>query len=369
MYEVLRFEPVYKDYIWGGRRLADYGKVLPADGRVAESWELSCQANGLSIVDHGRHAGQILDALVRRDPVGMLGARLAAETGGDFPMLIKLIDAQGDLSVQVHPDDRAARRLEGVPYGKNEIWYVLHAPPGARLIAGLREGVTREELEACIAEGRTLDALQQVEVVAGDVINIPAGLVHAITAGLIIYEVQQSSDTTYRLYDYGRLGADGAPRPLHIEQALEVIDFEAAAGGAARPFAGYLRPAHAEDLAVESGELSRRLLVLNRYFSVERQALAGRARWSGDTDQFRILTVLEGELALRWGEDEAAQSLALERGRTVFVPAALGALEMEGEATLLVSWAGDRPLRDVLFQAVEPEALAALVALDPPFAD
>lgn len=349
MYEILKFAPQYKDYLWGGRRLDSFGKELPPDGPLAESWELSCQPNGLSVVEGGRYDGQRLDQLLMSDRSGWMGTDFAESE--NFPLLVKFIDAEKDLSVQVHPNDEAAQRLENVPYGKNEIWYVVYAPEGATLVAGLKPGTTPDGLAAAIAAGRCEDELAQIPVKAGDVINIPAGLVHAITAGLIVYEVQQSSDTTYRLYDYNRRGADGKLRPLHVDKGLEVIDF--APGDAPLRFDGL--PNAVPSLV---GDVSSRLLVLNRYISFAEVDLAGEAVWQADPRRFRILTCLDGSVTLNG-------DVVVERGRTVYLPAALPELTLSGEGRLLITWPGDPELREELTESVGREVLAAATALDP----
>lgn len=349
MYEILQFAPQYKDYLWGGRRLAAFGKELPPAGPVAESWELSCQPNGLSIVEGGRHDGQRLDRLLLSDRSGWMGTDFTESE--NFPLLVKFIDAERDLSVQVHPDDEAARRLEDLPYGKNEIWYVVHAPEDATLVAGLKPGTTPEGLAAAIAEGRCEELLARIPVRAGDVINIPAGLVHAITAGLIVYEVQQSSDTTYRLYDYNRRGADGKLRPLHVEKGLEVIDF--AKGDERLRFEGL-----SNAVPGLAGDVSSRLLVLNRYISFAEIDLAGEAAWQADPRRFRILTCLEGTVTLNG-------NVTVGRGRTVYLPAALPGLTLSGEGRLLLTWPGDPELRAHLIETVGCDRLAAATALDP----
>ena len=219
----LKFKPLYKDYIWGGRNLEALGKTLPATGIVAESWEVSCHKNGSSIIANGEYGGTTLPELLEQLGRTLVGSSLSQKDVDKFPLLIKFIDAENNLSVQVHPDDVYAYKNENGEYGKNEMWFIISAKPGAKLVYDVIPGTTREKFADAVSENRIESLLKKVEVFAGDVINIPAGLVHAIGKGILLAEVQQNSDTTYRVYDYGRTG-----RPLHIAKALDVIDFNSA---------------------------------------------------------------------------------------------------------------------------------------------
>ncbi|MFO0013509.1 MAG: type I phosphomannose isomerase catalytic subunit [Planctomycetota bacterium] len=224
----LRFAPLFRSYLWGGQRLAaQLGKKLPDEGIWAESWEIVDHREGESVVCEGAFAGLTLRQLIEEHPHAMLGPAATPAEGRDrFPLLLKYLDCQRDLSVQVHPDDVYGARMTLPDRGKTEAWYVLEADPGAVVYAGLKEGVTRSDLELAIAQGATERCLHQLHPKTGDCIFIPAGTVHALGAGLIVAEIQQSSDCTFRLYDWNRLDANGSPRPLHIAQALEVIDFD-----------------------------------------------------------------------------------------------------------------------------------------------
>ena len=222
----LTFVPRLKHYLWGGRRLEQlFGRVLPP-GVTAESWEVSGHPDEPSVVDRGPFTGRDLPGLVAEYGVELVGSRGArAAERGTFPLLVKLLDASHALSVQVHPDDAyAAAHLTGEA-GKTEMWHVVHAGPGARIIHGLRPGIDRAGLGGAVAEGRLQDVLNRVPVRPGDSVMVPAGTVHGILSGIVLVEVQQTSDTTYRIYDWDRLGPDGRPRELHVERALEVIDF------------------------------------------------------------------------------------------------------------------------------------------------
>lgn len=352
----LKFKAVYKDYLWGGRRLAEFGKTLPETGIVAESWELSCHPNGPSVVSEGKFSGKEFAELIAEYPDELLGTAVQPRDREKFPFLIKLIDAKQALSVQVHPTDAYAQEHENGEYGKNEMWYVVSAPEGAELIAGVVRGTDKQMLTEAIQEGRCEELLQHIPVQSGDVINIPAGLVHAITEGLLIYEVQQNSDTTYRLYDYNRRGADGKLRDLHVDKALDVIDFTNA-GGQVR-FRGLKLPR----LAGEA--LERRVLVVNRYFAVEEYNLDGTAEFDANGQAFRILTALEGDCVIRYGDGLETN---VARGETVFIPAALGEWNLEGhQAKLICSYLPDlRRLWPELKQAAPVGQLDSIIGLRP----
>ena len=214
----LLLEPAFKDYIWGGNRLkTDFGKDTDMTP-LAESWELSCHPDGPAVIKNGKWAGRTLAEYLKAHPQHL---RAEADGNTEFPLLIKLIDAQRALSIQVHPNDEYARREEN-SFGKTEMWYVVDAEPDAGIYYGFKKEISREQMEEAIKANTLTDELNWVNAKKGDVFFIPAGTVHAIGAGLLIAEVQQSSNLTYRVYDYGRLGADGKPRQLHIKKALDV---------------------------------------------------------------------------------------------------------------------------------------------------
>jgi mannose-6-phosphate isomerase len=287
----LRFEPIFKSALWGGRRLAGLFPGAPAEGPVAEAWVLSDQGENVSRVADGPLRGATLRELMGERRGELLGA--AAERHDTFPLLLKFIDARESLSVQVHPDDRLARTLAGVPRGKTEAWVVLHAEPGSRIYAGLKEGVGRAEFERAVAAGRTAECLASFEPQVGDGVFLPAGTVHALGAGVTVFEVQQTSDTTYRLYDWDRTDArTGRPRELHVEQALACTDF-------ARGPVGPIRPADDPKSAGYSEELVRCPYFVLRRSSTMTPVYVG-AR------QCRILVGLEGQAVVKHkGQDYA----------------------------------------------------------------
>ena len=220
----LLFEDNFHSTVWGGNRLKPL-KGLPADDEpVGESWEVSAVPSSTSVVKNGPLAGLSLLEVVDRYGELLLGKAVTQRYGGVFPLLVKFIDARADLSIQVHPDDHLAHERHQC-FGKTEMWYVMKAEPGAYLYSGLAEPISRYEYEHRVADGSICDVLARHEVKAGDVFFIPAGRIHAICGGILLAEVQQSSDVTYRIFDYNRPGLDGKPRQLHTELAVDAIDF------------------------------------------------------------------------------------------------------------------------------------------------
>ncbi|MBM4155020.1 MAG: class I mannose-6-phosphate isomerase [Lentisphaerae bacterium] len=308
----LTFRPVYKDYIWGGDRIVTkYARGMPP-GIYAESWEISTRPEGMSVVADGGFAGATLQSLVEAHGAALLGTRVGA---GPFPLLVKLIDSRERLSVQVHPNDATAARHGGE--AKTEMWHVLDAAPGAQVYAGFKPGAGRRNLEDAIRSSRFEDVLATVPVAAGDTIFVPGGRVHALDAGLLILEVQQNSNTTYRLHDWGRVGHDGRPRETHVAQALRVIDWDDAGAPKTIP-----RP-----LPCPSPNSIERIAE-SPYFLVDRMALRGPAGLSADPGGFRVLFVAEGRLGLEWSGG-SAHAVA---GTSVLLPAGLGDLRLSPEA-------------------------------------
>jgi mannose-6-phosphate isomerase len=308
----LTFFPALRDYLWGGRRLETlYGRMLPP-GVVAESWEISGHPAAVTNADSGAWMGQPLPAIL-----SALGERLVGTRGGwalarnRFPLLVKLLDAHQDLSVQVHPGDEYAGTHENGELGKTEMWYFLDAEPDTRIILGLRPGVTRQSLAGALRDGRLSDLLNYVPVRAGQAVQMRTGTLHALLAGTVATEIQQNSDLTYRLYDWGRVGTDGNPRPLHIQQALDVIDFEASPQGVVTP-----------SLLVSSRRMRRFELARNRYFVVEKIELAAGGRYGGlcDGSTLEIWGCVAGDAAVHW----AGEPVRLPAIRYTLLPAALG---------------------------------------------
>ncbi|MBN1919753.1 MAG: class I mannose-6-phosphate isomerase [Anaerolineae bacterium] len=316
----LMFSPVFKDYPWGGRNLEKLGRDIP-DGIVAESWEIAGHNNGVTIVSNGEYAGKPLTALISGLGSDLVGSNYAwALERGKFPLLIKILDANQPLSVQVHPNDTYALENEGNELGKTEMWVVLNAKPGAEVILGVTKGTTLESFREAIAAGRLDSYLHHVPVKTGDHICVPAGSLHAIMGGSLIAEIQQNSDTTYRVYDWNRVDADGQPRSLHVDQALDVINFAQVEPELCPP-----KPLS------KNGGVSRWLLCQNEYFTVERVTLEPKAVFAGicTGDSLEIWGVIDGSAMVN--------DLLVNAVQFTLLPAALGVFTVRSEdgATLL----------------------------------
>ncbi|MBS0210854.1 MAG: class I mannose-6-phosphate isomerase [Planctomycetes bacterium] len=312
----LRFEPILRRYLWGGRRLATVlHKPLPPGDDYAESWELCDRKDDQSAVTAGPLRDATLGELVQTCGRDLLGRHAPLDR---FPLLIKLLDAQKVLSVQVHPHDAQAALLSPPDLGKTEAWLVLATEPGSVIYAGLKRGFDRHALEREINRGTCELCLHRFEPQVGDCLFIPAGTVHALGAGLVIAEVQQSSDVTYRLYDWNRVGADGRPRPLHVEAALDVIDFDR---GPVNP----IRPEPTERPQIEQ-------LVACDKFVLERWQLHEPLTTPAD-NECRVLLVVAGQVDV--AGDPSGEPLLM--GQTMLLPASLGAVQIRprGTATIL----------------------------------
>lgn len=307
----LKFVPILKERIWGGDRLTKSYEKADDDGKLyGESWELSGVKGDVSVVENGELQGLSLTDLIEKFGAELLGERVAKQFGSDFPLLIKLIDARDDLSVQVHPNDEWAKKRHDC-FGKNEMWYIVDAAKGAKLYLGFKRKVSRQEYVESLESGRLTDILRSVEVKAGDSFYIPAGLVHAIGAGTLIAEIQQTSDITYRLFDWNRVDDKGCGRELHTELALDVIDF-----------AGDDVP----NLSLAEGEN----LATTPYFTTNKITLDGALRRDySSLDSFVILMVVEGQVRIN-------DVMACE-GETVLIPSSVPCVEIEGKATLIES--------------------------------
>lgn len=311
----LRFQPILRRYLWGGRRLETLGKTLGEGQDYAESWEVVDHGADQSVVLRGPLEGATLAELVAGHGPALLGRHAPLE---HFPLLFKFLDAQDRLSIQVHPDDARAAQLDPPDLGKTEAWVVLDAQPGSYLFAGLRQGIDRETLRRELARHTAELCIERIEPQPGDCFFLPAGVVHALGPGLLIAEIQQASDTTYRLYDWSRLGPDGQPRALHVEAALEAIDY--AYGPVAAQVPKPTGDQHAE-----------RLVACDK-FVLDRWQLSGSATVGGD-QRCHILAVLEGSVSI--AGDPMGEPLP--RGGVALLPAECGAtlVTPQGKATLL----------------------------------
>ncbi|MFO0910716.1 MAG: type I phosphomannose isomerase catalytic subunit [Isosphaeraceae bacterium] len=314
--EPLVFEPYLRPMVWGGRGLAElFSKRLPDEGTYGEAWEISAHPLHISRVAEGPHKGQTLTDLAASHPEDFYGSRVPAD--GAFPLLFKLLDCHQLLSIQVHPNDEQARRLtEGREhFGKTEAWVVLAVEPGGKIYAGLRPGVRRADLERHLTSGTLESCLHVVDPRPGDCIFLPAGTVHAVGGGVVMAEVQQSSDATFRLYDWNRPGPDGNPRPLHIRESLESINWSA----------GPVSPAMGRPLsALPEGVFGERLVTCD-IFHLDRYHAGSSFAWQ-PPDRLSIWLVVDGRARL---SAESGYQRTFERGETVLIPATAGSLRWE----------------------------------------
>ncbi len=309
----LTFHPIFKERVWGGRRLEQlYHKALPPGVPIGESWEISDRPGDGSVIANGPMAGKDLRWLMEQHAAELLGA--AASEHRRFPLLVKILDAQDTLSLQVHPPAALAARLGGEP--KTEMWYVAEAAPQAQLYVGLKRGVTRAEFERKLRAGAVAECFHRVGVRAGDAMSLPSGRVHALGSGLVIFEIQQNSDTTYRVFDWNRLGLDGKPRQLHVAQSLASIDF------------ADFEPALVRGGFAGTGPAKVRALVRDPLFTVEAWQLEPASAAPLAPGRAHILGLLNGRLCVRHGQAE----LWLAPGQFCLVPASLDTVELRAEA-------------------------------------
>lgn len=307
-----------KTALWAGTRLKkDFGKVSEHE-TVSESWELSVREDEMARAVNGEAKGMTL-----AEYFGAAGYDCVSPTfkrGDRFPLLVKLIDAADVLSVQVHPDDMYASEVEH-DSGKTEMWYIIDACEGATLVYGLREGVTREDFRRAVAEKRIGDVMKSVPVKKGETYFIPAGMLHAIGAGILIAEIQQNSDLTYRVYDFDRVGKDGKLRELHVDKALAVT----------KPYSE--DEVNAVRFAKGMSECAGELLASSEYFTVRRLVNSERAELAVSKDSFMSVLCIEGEGSIVYD----GETYPVRKGDSYFLPAGMGAFEVNGQVTLILS--------------------------------
>jgi len=309
--KLLRFAPIYQERVWGGRALADsLGRELPAGHPIGESWEIVDRPEAQSCVAGGPWHGRTLRNLLERETAALMGPHWKAST--PFPILVKWLDARERLSLQVHPPEAVAKKLGGEP--KTENWYVAESAPGGALIAGLKRGVTREKFDTALREQKLEPLVHRFPVHRGESLFVPSGRLHAIDAGLLILEIQQNSDTTYRVYDWGRVGLDGKPRQLHVAESLQCIDFS-----------------DIEPATIPAGK-GETILAECPHFKIRRLPLAKGAELKfAANEQPRIISVAEGSFST----DDPTHS-SLERGANVLVPFASAAYFSAKEPSILL---------------------------------
>ena len=316
MYPLLLIPPI-KDYLWGGTKLkTDFGFETEKE-IAAEAWMLSCHKDGMNIVLNGEYKGKTINEVLDIWGADALGKN--AQKFTYFPILIKLIDAKQKLSVQVHPDDDYALSVEG-EYGKTEMWYVVDCEKGAELVYGFKENISKEEFESRIKDNTLTEVCNNVPVNKGDVFFISAGTLHAIGEGILIAEVQQNSNTTYRVSDYGRLGADGKPRELHIDKALDVTKCE-------KPELPY---GDIGNVTNDGKNSIRELAVCDKFTS--KVISLNDAMEIYSKESFASLVILDGEVTLKWNDGE----IKTQKGGSIFIPANLK-VEINGKAEILYS--------------------------------
>lgn len=314
--EILKLNPVFKDYIWGGTRLRDEFHLKTDMDPVAEGWMLACHKDGMNTIDGGEFDKKTLKEVL--DETGsekMLGEN--SKKFPYFPVLIKIIDAKDNLSIQVHPDNDYARRVEN-EYGKTEIWYVLDAEDGAQLIYGFKDKISKADFRKAIENNTLPEVLNSVEVKKGDLFFIEAGTVHAIGKGTLIAEIQQNSNATYRVYDYGRVGKDGKPRELHIDKAVDVTVTEPPKYGT-KPFG--------EAESIPGGK--KKLLTKCDLFTVYRYDCKTKIRLNAGSDSFHHLLAVDGSGKIN--------GRSFSKGDSFFVPASFGEYTIEGSAEIILT--------------------------------
>jgi mannose-6-phosphate isomerase len=315
----LTFLPIFKERVWGGREIARlYGKNLPTGAPIGESWEISDRPGDAGIIANGPLAGKTLRWLMENHARELLGDAKPAGKN-HFPLLCKILDAREKLSLQVHPPATKAAELKGEP--KTEMWFIADAMPDASLYVGLKRGVTRAEFEKKISDGSVAGCFHRIPVRAGDAMFLPSGRVHAIGEGLVIFEIQQNSDTTYRVFDWNRVGLDGKPRELHVAQSLASIDFND------------FEPKLVETKFIAEGKIQKRSLVNDPLFNVEAWNVKSGASGLLKPKKLQIIAVTAGEIEIKSG----ATAVKLSAGQFSLIPASLEQAEVlaKSDAALL----------------------------------
>lgn len=313
---IFKLAPALKDYLWGGTKLKDQYNFKTNLDTVAEGWMLSCHKDGENKVIGGKYDGKTLNQIIDAEGKDILG--INAQIFDFFPILVKLIDAKKDLSVQVHPNNEYALRVEG-EYGKTECWYIIDCEDGAELIYGFNKKISNQEFKERIENNTFLDVVNRVKVKKGDLFFIEAGTLHAIGKGVLLAEIQQNSNTTYRVYDYNRLGADGKPRPLHTQKAIDVTVCEPP-----------LENNQSSDLVI-CGGYSERLLTKCDLFTVTELNIEKSALREATQDSFVSLLIIDGSGRIT----NNGETLSLTKGDSIFISAGSGNFEIEGNLLII----------------------------------
>ncbi len=315
MYPLL-LKPTLKDYIWGGQKLKTEYNKQSDKSIIAESWELSCHKDGVSIISNGNLNGVSLEKYIDSDRRKILGTK--CDRFDNFPILVKLIDAKNNLSIQVHPDNEYAQKNEG-QYGKTEMWYIVDCEPDSFIYYGLNHDLSVDEFKEKINNNTILESLNEVRVKKGDVFFIESGTIHAICSGILLAEVQQNSNVTYRVYDYNRLGADGKPRDLHINKAIEVTNLKKQAN------------AKTKYITEENPNYYKKLLSKCDYFSTYNIVINSKISLTTNGESFHCILCLKGNPNIIYNNF----IVQIKKGQTVFMPANLGNYIIEGNSEIL----------------------------------
>ncbi len=317
----LKFRPIFKEKIWGGQGLKkEFARPIPPRKKIGESWEIASLDNDVSIVSNGPYEGRTLSDLAEAFPEQLLGKDVADRFPDRFPLLFKLIDASERISLQVHPNDEFAAEMEDGQWGKTEMWYVLAAAPGAQVVCGLKDWVHKENFGTLLANNQFNDCLEYLPVAAGDAVYIPAGRVHGTEGAMVLLEIQENSDLTYRLHDWNREGPGHKPRPLQIDKALEVIEY------------------HDEDerlvnpIVNKRSEVEERLLTTCDYFTVEKISIPILYQATCDEDKFMAYFIASGRGEI-CPQGMSEESMTFQKGDFLFLPASMGSFEIQTDTS------------------------------------
>ena len=319
----LKFRPILKSMVWGGEKIAPFKSISTDQHNIGESWELSGVKGNESVVANGEYAGKTISEMIREFKGSLIGKSNWEKTGEEFPLLIKFIDAKQDLSIQVHPDDELAARRHNGSKGKTEMWYVVDTDPGAHLMAGLKKAITPDEYVERVNNNTITDVLEDFSLQPGDVFFLPAGRIHSIGSGSFIAEIQQTSDITYRIYDFGRLGLDGKPRELHTELAKDAIDYKVYPDYKTH----YTKSKDKENVLVDCKYFTTSLYELDKEYTLDLKAL----------DSFLIMICIGGEGTVT---DSEGNMETLRKGETILIPASTESVKVvpEGNIQFLTSY-------------------------------
>ena len=314
MLKPIKLKPEFKEIIWGGNRLKNEYNKASSLNNIAESWELTVRPDGMNVIDGGEFDGLTMEEYINKNGFSVVSNKEMDR----FPLLINFIDAEDNISIKVHPDDEYGMKTAN-SLGKTEMWYIIDAKPGAKLVYGLKEGYTIDTLKAAIENGNVEEMLNYVPVKKGDVFFIPSGLVHAIGAGILLAEIQQNSNITYRVYDYNRVGKDGKPRELHVSDALNVIVNR--------------NEKEIDKIRFSTNVKNDTTLASCEYFTVDKYTLNDEITLNTDKKSFNSVLCLDGNGTLEFN----GENFYITKGDSYFIPANLGDYTIKGKLEIVVS--------------------------------